>query len=84
MATLSYATWNINSLDILMLQVSIDVIVLIDSRHSAIGLKSYVQPVLYRLVAGTGVYRSTDASRKTDESGGIITIMGSIWGPSYE
>ena len=50
-ATLSFATWNINSLDLnkllyfcmLMLQDSIDVVVLTDTRHYATRLKAYVQ-----------------------------------------
>ena len=91
-ATLSLATWNINSLDIykiryvctLMLQDSTDIAVLIDTRHSAAGLKAYVQLLRERLGARTAVYGSADASRKPDETGGLITIIGPRWGPSYE
>ena len=83
-ATLSLATWNINSLDLynlcyvckVMLEDSIDVVVLIDTRHSAIGLKAYVQLLHVRLGAGTAVYRSADATRKTGEPEGHITIIG--------
>ena len=56
-----------------MLQNSIEVVVLIDTRHSAKRLKAYVQVHLDSLGAGTAVYGSADASRKTVKRGGIIT-----------
>ena len=91
-ATPSLATWNINSIYmykpryvcILMLQDSIEVVVLIDPRHSATGLKAYVQVHLESLGAGTAVYGSADAPRKTVQRGGIIKNLGPRWGQSYK
>ena len=59
-----------------MLQDSIDVGFLTDTRHSATGLKAYVQLIRERLGAGTAVYGTADASRKTGEQGGLITNIG--------
>ena len=68
----------------LMLQNSIDVVVLTDTRHSAMGLKAYGQLLCEHLGARTAVYGSADASCKTGESGGPLTIIGPRRGPSYE
>ena len=58
-----------------ILQDSIVVVVLMGTRHSAIRLRAYVQLLYERLGAGTAVYKSADASRKTGGPEGLITII---------
>ena len=58
--------------------------VLMDTRHSATGVKAYVQLLRKRLGAGTAVYGSADSSLKTGERGVLITIIGPRWDPSFE
>ena len=70
-ATLSLATWNMNSLDryklayvcMLMQQDSIDVCVMTDTRHSAVTLKACVRLLRDKLREGTAVYGSIDMIR---------------------
>ena len=90
-ATFSVATWNMNRLDryklayvcMLMQQDNLDVVVMTDTRHSAVTMKAYVRILKDRLGAGTAVYGSVDAKRRPGEPGGIITVIGPRWGPSY-
>ena len=67
----------------LMQQDSIDVYVMIDTRHPAVTLKAYVHLLRNKLGAGTAVYGSIDMKRRPGEPGGIITVIGPRWGPSY-
>ena len=67
----------------LMQQDNIDVVVMTDTRHSAVTTSAYVRILKDRLGAGTAVYGSVDAKRRPGEPGGIITVIGPRWGPSY-
>ena len=67
----------------LMQQDTIDVFVMTDTRHSAVTMTLYVRLLRDKFGAGTAVYGLVDAKRCPGDPGGIITVIGPRWGPSY-
>ena len=94
-AILYVATWNMNGLDryklayvsMLMQQDNIDVIVMTDTRNSAVTMKGYVRIFKDKKRAETAVHGSIDAKRRPGEpgehDGGIIVSDGHEWQVGY-
>ena len=90
-ATLTVSTWNINCLTghkarfvvEIMIQDKIDVLLLIDTRHSPQTARSFRRIFVQRLGAGSQLYFSKDPNRRPGEPGGIICVVSPTWGPSY-
>ena len=67
----------------LMKQDNGDVLVCVDTRHNENTIKSYRKIFKDILGPGSQVYFSKDPNRTHGEYGGIVIIIGVIWGPSY-